>query len=205
MYSKAQIFNLALSHLLLSEQVSDTETNKVSNNVKVLNLHWETALNTVLQELDLDSLSEPIPLELMAELKEGPWNYVYKYPSRCVYIRRIVSGVRLDNSDTFIAKRTGLYQGKKAIFTNEYKAILECITNDIPLEALTPSAGMALSLYLASLSSPLITGKGAARLRESLFQQYLIHLDKARGIDQLENFNYDCPAERSEFVRVRMS
>lgn len=203
-FTKLKAYNLALSALLLSRQISDTETDTITNEVRVLNQFWEDALTSTLQELDLDYLSESIPLELLAELTNSPWTYVYKYPIRCAFLRRIESGALTDTSSTHIAKRTGIYTGQKAIFTNEYQAVAECITKDVSLDVLSSPAAFAVSYKLAYLSSPLLVGKGAKALREELYQRYLMTLNDAKELDKLENFSYDPDYIRSEFVRARL-
>lgn len=204
MSSKVKIYNMALSALLLSRQVTDPDSEINTNEVRVLNQFWDDALSLVLQELDLDCLSERIPLELIEELDEGPWNYVYRYPDRCAFLRRIESPVITDNSSTHIAKRVGIYQDQKAIFTNEYAAIGECIPLDVSLTALTVHASFAVSYMLAFLSAPLLAGKGAKSLREEIYKSYQLSLMKAQEHDKLENFSYDSPAVRSEFVAARL-
>jgi len=84
-FSKTEIYNIALSALLLSKEVVEVETDK-SNEVRALNTFYDIALSTTLQDLDLDSTSEPITLELLAELDDGVWTYVYKYPTRCAFL-----------------------------------------------------------------------------------------------------------------------
>lgn len=206
MYSKTEIYNLALSHLKLSRQVEETETDTVTNEVRVLNQFWDIALKNTLQELDLDSLSQPIVLELLEVLNDGgPWDFIYKYPSKAVFLRRIQSCARVDNASTAIKKRTALYNGQKVIYTTEQNAVGEFIMSDAPLDALSPMAGLAISYNLAWLSAPLIVGKGAGKLQESLFVQYNLTRAKAQEIDANENFNYDEAYERSEYVNVRMS
>ncbi len=205
-FTKTKIYNLALSAMLLSRQISDVESDTVTNEVRVLNQFYEEALNSTLQELDLDGLSEEIDLELLAtlDLQVDLWQYVYKYPSRCVYLRRLKSGVITDTNRTHIAKRTGIYNGQKAIYTNEYQAVGECITNDVSLNVLSSPAGMAVAYKLAFLSSPLVVGKGAAKLRQEIYQSYLISLAEAQELDKLENFSYDPAYVRSEFVAARL-
>lgn len=206
-FTKTKIYNLALSALLLSRQVTDVDTDNVTNEIRILNQFWEEALASTLQELDLDGLSEEITLELLADLTsdtESIWSYVYKYPSRCAYFRRLKSGARTDTNRTHIAKRTGLYNNQKAIFTNEYQAVAECIPTDFPLSALSSPAGMAVAYKLAFLSSPLVTGKGAAKLRQEIYQTYLITLGEAQELDKNENFSYDPAFVRSEFVAARL-
>jgi len=203
-FTKTKIYNLALSALLLSRQVSDTASDTITNEVRVLNQFWDDALESTLQALDLDSLSESIELELLEILDDGPWVYVYKYPTRCTFLRRIKSLSVLDSRTTFIEKRVALHNGQKAIFTNEAEAVIECIPNDISLAVLSSPAGFAVSYLLAFFSAPLLTGKGAKALREELYQRYLLSLNDAKQLDKNENFSYDSPADRSEFVAARL-
>lgn len=204
-YTKTKIYNLALSHLLLSRQVDEIDTDTVTNEVRVLNTFWDEALNITLQELDLDSLSSTATLELLENLNdEGPWLYSYKYPVKCSFLRRIVSNARIDTNRTHIAKQTAMRNGVKIIYTNQEDAVLEFVAKDIPLETLDYSAGLAISYMLAFLASPLIVGKGAKRLREEIMGYYIMAKSKAQEVDKLENFNYDPAWERSEFVAARM-
>jgi len=205
--SKTKIYNLTLSALLLAKEVSEVDTD-TSNEVRILNTHWDLAYESTLQDLDLDSLSQPITLELIANLTNNTdynWDYVYKYPSKCVFLRRIESSAVTDTRDTHIAKRTGIYNGVNVIFTNEVNAVAECITNDIPITALSPMAAMAVAYSLASMSAPLIVGKGSQRLRKDLQEAYKIFKGEAQEQDVLENFNYEDESQRSEFVAARLS
>lgn len=204
MFTKPKIFNLALSALLLAKEVSDTETD-TSNEVRILNTHYDIALWSTIQDLDLDSLSMPITLELLVNLTNEPWNHVYKYPTNCAFLRRIKSLQITDNRYTHIAKRTGLYNDQKAIYTNEEEAVGECIPKSVPLDALSSMAGLAVSYKLAYLSAPLIVGKGAKTLRESILGAYVVAKSEAQETDSLENFNYESDHQRSEFVYERLS
>lgn len=203
-FTKTKIYNLALSILMLQRQVSNADSDTTSNEVKVLNLFYDDALTQTLKELDLDRLSEPFQLELLANLNEGPWAYVYKYPTRCAFLRRIQSSVPKDTRCSAIEKRVGQYNGQTAIFTNQPQAVIEMIPKDVSLAALPPSAGWALAHQLAFLSTPLLTGKGAKSLSETIQQKYLYYLASAKEDDQLENFNYEDPWVASEYVAARM-
>lgn len=203
-YTKVQIYNLTFSALMLGKEVSEIETD-TSLEVRVLNIHWDTALSSTLQDLDLDSLSTPITLELITELEEGPWRYVYKYPTNCAFLRRIESGAVTDNVTTHISKRVAMYDGQKAIFTNEYDAVAETIPKNIPLAALSPMAALAVAYKLGILSAPLVVGKGAKVLRDSLKEDYIIAKGEAQETDAMENYNYEEDSLRSEFVQVRLS
>lgn len=206
-YNKTQIYNLALSHMLLSRQIVDVDTDTDTNEVRILNTFWETALKITLQELDLDSLSSPRALELVEQIPDTenlPWLFAYKYPSNCAFLRRIQSGFDIDNEYTHIAKRVAIRNGQKVIYTNQDKAFAEYIPSDVSLSFLSPSAALALSYYLASLAAPGIVGKGAATLKRSLKEDFVLNKSAAQRIDELENRNYREPWENSSFVAARM-
>lgn len=205
MYSKTKIYNVALSELKLAKQIDDADTDQ-SREGRVLNLFWDIALNNTLQDLDLDHTAENVQLQLITTLTDdGFWRYVYRYPTNCAFFRRIVSMARIDNSKTHVAKKVALYQGEKAIFTNEYQAYASIIPNDLNLGVLNAMGGLAIAQNLAILSAPLITGKGAKTLQDAIEGRYRISINKSQEADRLENFNYDQPYETSEWVNERMS
>lgn len=204
-FSKTQIYNISLSSLLLYRQIVDAETDK-SNEVSVLNTFWDVALTSTLADLDLDSTSEDVALELLVELTDNVlWGYVYKYPSNCSFLRKINSSLECDTKNTFIDKKIAMYQGQKAIFTNEYQAIASCILKNYPLEFLTPMGAMAIAYRLAILASPLIVGKGADKLIARLENQYVLSKSEAQKNDSNENFKFEDDSTISEFVEVRLS
>jgi len=203
--SKEQIYNLALSSLLLSKEIAEISTN-TTNEVRVLNTHYDIAFESTLQDLDLDSLSTPIVLELLEELDTvEPWDFVYKYPTNCVFLRRLVTNQVTDNARTHIAKATGLFKGQKAIFTNKVEAVASCIPLDVPLAALSVMAALTVAYSLAFLSAPLLVGKGAAKLRKDIRVDYVDAKTEAQETDMRENFRYEAAHVRSEFVAERMS
>lgn len=204
-YTKEQIYNLTLSFLLLAKEVTEITTD-TSNEVRVLNIFYNVALESTLKDLDLDSLSTPVTLELIEELDDGgPWRYAYKYPNTCAFFRRIQSCVVTDTERTAIPRRVGVHTGLKAIFTNEAEAIAEIIPNNVSLAMLSVQAGVALSLNLAILAAPLITGKGAKILVKDLRDSYTVAKYEAQEDDASENHNFETDDVRSSWVAERLS
>lgn len=202
--NKTEIYNIAFSALLLVRRIANADTD-TTNETKVLNTFWNIALESTLQDLDLDKLSQPITLELLANLTTGPWLYVYKYPTNCAFLRRLESGQITDIRSTHIPKRTALYNGQGAIFTNEVEAIAECIPLSVPLTAFNSMATLAVAYRLASLSAPLIVGKGAKKLRETIEAYYIFAKTEAQETDKRENFNFQPDHVTSEWVYARLS
>jgi len=209
MFTKAQIYNLALGALLLQRRITDTETD-TSNECRVLNTHWDAAFALSLQDMDLDSTSTQVTLELLEDMSESvdatkQWNYGYQYPTDCMFLRRIQSGAVTDNRYTHIAKRVQIYMGERMIMTNQVEAVAEYISNEISVEHLSAPAGMAVAYKLASMAAPLATGKGAAKLISSIEQKYILSKAEAQSLDQRENVVFHDPATESEFVAERTS
>lgn len=202
MYSKAKIYNLALGLLLLQRQIKDPDTDQ-SNEAKVLNLHWDTALAMALEDMDLDSTSTQMDLSLVDTDPNDLWTYAYKYPNKCLFFRRLQSSTDIDNRSTHIPKRIGVYEGQKVIFTNQEDAIAEYIPTDLPLSSLSPNAAMTIACKLAELASSLVTGKGAGELRKEILQKYIMYKAKAQEHDRKENFTFTDPEVDSEFVEAR--
>lgn len=203
MFTKAKFFNLALGALLLQRQISQPETDQ-SNEAKVLNTFYDIAWRGSLADMDLDSTSSQIMLQLLAVDPIHAWKYAYKYPENCAFFRRIQSCVRTDSRQTHIPKRVAIYKGQKVILTNQINAIAEFIPSDFPLSSLAANAGLAISYRLAVLAAPLATGKGAQRLIEAIEKKYVIAKTEAQQQDERENFSFESEATMSEFVAARL-
>lgn len=201
-YTKVQIYNLALSALLINRKVADIDSDN-STDVKTLNTHWDIAWNTTLQDLDLDSTSSSVALELIEEEPNPHWNYAYKYPVDCSFLRRIRSSVVKDNRSTQIPRRVAIHEGQKAILTNEYEAVAEYIPEDLDIGTLSAPAGLAVAYRLAMLSNSLVTGKASKELKAEIEKKYIIAKTEAQELDRLENANFDEDEITSEFVEVR--
>ncbi len=204
MYTKAKIFNLALGALLLNREIADTETDQ-SNENEVLNTHWETALRSTLEDLDLDSTSTPVVLSLIEEDPTEKWLYAYAYPNAALFVRRIENSSLVDNRSTRVPLRIALHEGQKVIFCNIEDASAEIVTKDVPLTSLASNVGMAIAYKLAMLSAPLIVGKGAQKLRKEITEMYAFYKTEAQELDSRENFNFNDPEIDSEFVEERLS
>lgn len=204
MYTKAQIFNLALNALLLQRQVANADTDG-SNEAKVLRTVYDVALSTTLADLDLDSLSTRADLELVEEQPTDHWLYSYAYPTDCAVLRRLESQVLIDTETTHVDKQVRVIDGEKVILTNQAEAVIEYISTEVDLQHLSAAAGLALAIKLAQLASPLITGKGAAKLRQELADAYKLAKAEAQEQDKDENRNPQDAAIESSWVETRVT
>lgn len=204
MFTKAKLFNLALGALLLQRQIANPDSDQ-SNEAKVLGTFYDTAWQSALSDMDLDSTSTMVTLALVARDPIHGWKYAYKYPSNCAFFRRIKSCARTDDRYTHIPKHVTIFNGQKVILTNQCDAIAEMIPTDFPLSTLSASAGLAVAYRLAILAAPLATGKGAARLIAEIEKKYIVAKSEALQQDERENFVFEDPSVTSEFVAERLS
>ena len=203
MFSKAEIFDQALSALLLRRRVIDTETDS-NNEVAVLRDNYDHAFKTTLSDLDLDSTSETLVLELIESAPNDRWSFSYKYPSKCLLLRRITSLFVKDNRETHLAKNVAIKDGQKVIFCNEQGASADCIVSDVPLATISVNAGLAIAYRLAILSAPLLVGKGSKSLTDKLEAKYIVFKAEAQENDSIENFMYHAEEVDSEFLAARV-
>lgn len=206
-YTKPQIYNLAFGALLLSRQTTDPDTDN-SNEVSVLNTHYQTAFDGALEDMDLDATSTRATLALSVSDPIPYWNYGYTYPSDCVVLRRLeptAAYTPIDNRVSHVPKLIRIHSGAKLILTNEVDAIAEYISNAVPLSSLAPHAGLAIAYYLAWLSAPLIAGKGSRTLRKDVWEKYVLAKGQAQDQDRRENFNFHADGVDSDFVHARIT
>lgn len=213
MHTKAEIFNLALSALLLTKQVSNTDSDTGQEN-KVLNVNWSTALRMALSDMDLDSTSKRQAMELIKADPTPDWHYAYKYPSKCVRFRRLIHfsagghhthRLHKDIRATQIPRQLGNYEDQRVVFTNEQNVWCEIIPVDVPLTMLSAEATLAIAYKLAALSGPLIAGKGYGALKADIREQYKIASADAQRIDREENATFSHEIEDSEWALARLS
>jgi len=204
MYTKAKIFNLALGALLLKKRIQDTETD-ISTENQTLNVHWETALYSTLEDLDLDGTSSQKTLELRAEEPNDLWLFAYKYPDNCALLRRIQTQLLKDTRSTQVPRRVAQHNGEKVIFCNQEDVIIEYIPKDVALNTMSANAGLAIAYNLAILSAPLIASKGGDKLIKQIQERYVLAKTNAQEHDRLENAHFDDDETQSEFVEERTS
>lgn len=204
MYNKTDIFNLALSALYLQKRIADSETD-VSNETKVMQLHWKAAYYGALTDLDLDHAAKIAALALVQEDPDDFWDYAYSYPTDCVFIRRIISRNITDDTENFIDRKVGTYNGEKVIFTNESQAKLEYISSDVLPQDLSVEAAMYVAYKLASLSLPLIVGKDSEQTYKLLEVKKAQAYADAKAKDAKETNIYQAEWYRSEFAKTRLS
>ena len=204
MFDKTKIFNLALGALQIQKTISNADTDP-SKEVLTLNVFWDLAYQTALEDMDLDSTSSRKTLELLKTEPNEFWRYAYKYPTDCAFLRRIVSGTVTDDQFTREDMRVEMFEGDKVIMCNRREAEIEYIAKDFPVDSLTPQAAYYVSLLLARLSLPLVAGTNKKAITDEIKDNLTMALLGAQARDGKETSIYQPDYMKSEFVKARLS
>jgi hypothetical protein len=146
--SEEAICNLALGHLGVSEEINNLTTER-SATASACRRYFTTARDIAQR-----------------------WGYSYRYPSGCLYFRRILSGTRNETSDSRIPYRIASDDIGKLIYTDKPDAECE-FTKSIDNILLWPDdLILAVSFLLAGLIAPRVTRGDGVKLGDRAMAAY---------------------------------
>lgn len=203
------ICNMALGHLKITRQIGN-----LTNDQSAEAVACRTFYNIVKQEMLEDFKwpfatkqgalalvqSAPFPVDSFGD---SEWQYAYEYPADCVNFKRIISGVRNEARSDRVPFRIFLNpaDNTKLILTDMYQAFGEWTTNMATEDMFSAAYAMALSLKLAAVIAPMVTGGDPFKLGDRALKLYDLQLIKAQG-NALNEEQVEMEPE-SEFVLAR--
>lgn len=200
MASKVEICNLALSHLAIGKEIANFETEK-SEEANSCRRFYSIALETTLRDFPWSFTTNIAALALIKESPNDEWGYSYRYPSDCLNIRRILSGVRNDTRQSRVPYKIAQDASGLIIYTDQADAEIEyTVRAENPL-FYPPDFVMAFSFYLAFLIAPRVSGGDQFKLGDRALKLYLIEIGKAVSRNVNEQQAEEDPD--SEFIRER--
>jgi hypothetical protein len=197
--SDVEIVNLALGHLGTSKEIA--LLTEVSDEARFARRFFETARDATLRDFPWPFSSTFVTLGLVATDPTEEWGFSYRYPSNCLTMRRILSGLRTDNRQSEASFKIGSDASGKLIFTDIQDAQAEYTVRVTDALQYPPDFVLAFSLRLAMYMAPKLTAGDPFRLGLRAAQMYLSELSKARATA----LNEEQPDEEplSEFERSR--
>lgn len=169
---------MALSHLGIGKEVANMETEK-SEEASAGRRFYDIALREILRDFPWPFATKIITLSLVATGPNIDWGYSYRYPVDCMYARRILSGIRMDNSGSQISYKIAQDSSGNLIFCDIVDAQLEyTVYTDNPA-LYPPDFTLTLSYYLAHLMAPRLTSGDQFGLGKKSYQLYLAQGSKA--------------------------
>lgn len=201
MASDTVICNMALGHLGSTKEIADLETERSAEAI-VCRRFYESVRKQTLRDFPWPFATKYATLNTTTNPNDDEWAYAYRYPTDCLAIQRIVSGIRNEAANQRIAYTIVRDDDGKVILTDQVDAVLQYTVDLENEEEYPPDYEMALSLHLASVIAPKLTGGDQFKLGERARQLYEIHLTKAAANSQNEKQQEVDP--ESEFIRARM-
>lgn len=200
MASKTEICNLAISHIGIGKEISNLDTDS-SEEAKACRRYYETAKKITLADVDWSFATKFATLNLIETTPTDEWDYSYRYPSDCLSLRRIKSGIRSDNQDSripfkIVSDATGLL-----IYSDQPEAAVEYTYNVTSAALFTEEFKLALSFRLAEFIAARLTGGDPFKIKQEMMQQYNMEIGKAIKKNNNEEVGDQMP--ESEFIRVR--
>jgi len=196
MSTSATICNIALGHIGVTRLISaltQTTTEAVQ-----CNLYFETARDAVLADYAWPFATAYTALGLVAEEPSDDWLYSYRYPSDCIRVRRIVTGMgRLDTNPP--AFSIGQDAQGRLIYTDQPDATIEYTVRVSDPGRFDSLFSEAMSWRMAAFLAPSLGRVQGAQ--NTALQMYERTLAQARST--AANEAQAAPQPESEFVRAR--
>ena len=191
---------MALTHVSAKNQIANIETDNTTE-AKTCRVFYEDALRFVLADLDWGFATARKALSVLSETAPDDWDYVYSYPNDCVKAREIFTGNRRTGTED-VAFEVGLNSTAtlKAIYTDQYQAVLRYTANITDPNLFPPGFVMMLSYYLAYLIALPLTKKKI--FKDDAEKGYKEAKAMAAAIDASEDDLFEDTPE-SEFIRTR--
>jgi hypothetical protein len=200
MASNTEISNMALSHLGIGKEIANLSTEK-SAEASACRRFYSEALRATLEEFPWPFARKTAALNLITEDPNNDWAYSYRYPTDCVFPRRILSGSPNETRQARIPYYIGKDSQGRTILTNQSDAELE-YTELVQDPAFYPSSFiMAFSYRLASLIAARVTQGDPFNMGEKMTAKFNVEISKAEA--NAVNEQQDFPEVESEFIRAR--
>lgn len=169
----AEICTLALSHLGVSIEINNLETEK-SKEAQACRRFYATTRDEVLRDFSWPFAKVIEALALVEEDPNTEWGFSYRYPSGCLKVRRVLngSGVRVDTEDTRVPFTEGRDTTGLLIFTDQEDAEVEYTMRETDTERYPADFVDTLSLLLASKIGPRVAGGDQFKLADRALKLY---------------------------------
>jgi hypothetical protein len=200
MASDTQIANIALSDLGTGKQIANLETEK-STEANVMRQFYDLALDTTERDFPWPFTTKFATLDLVEEDPTSEWKYAYRYPSDCLKLRRILSGVRNDNRQTRVPYKIGHDNQGQLIYTDKADAEIEYTRRVTEASRFPADFTLAFGHRLAAYAAPRICGEDPFKMGPRAMQLYLFEIATAKASSQNEQQDEEEPEAGS--IRAR--
>lgn len=200
MSTKTEILNMALGHLAISKLVANFDTEE-SVEARMGRLWFDIARDNSLGDFKWSFTTVIEALALIEEEPNTEWGFEYQYPSNCLKLRRVLSGIRNDSRQTRIPYRITRGASGRVIWVDTEDAQIEFTVRVPDPQTYSSFFTMAFSLYLAHLMAPTLTAGDRNKLGKRALDLFAWEITRAQANDA--NEQQDEEEVESEFIRAR--
>jgi hypothetical protein len=200
MSSVADICNLALSHIGVGKEVANIVTERTEE-ARALNRFYEQARDATLRDFSWPFAIKVMTLNLVEEKPYDEWLFSYRYPTDCVKIIKVLSGIRRDTRQSASPYKIGRDNVGLLVYSDVDDAKIEFVSRVENTALFPPDFIMALSFRLAAYVAPRLTQGDPFKLRNQALELYSYELERARASALNEQQAEEDPD--SEFIRTR--
>jgi len=202
MSSKTVISNLAISNLGVGKEIQDFDTDP-SEEAQACRRYYDITLESTLRAFPWPFATKTVDLALIEENPTTEWAYSYRYPSDCLWAKRMLSGVRNDSRQTRSPYRILKDVSGKIIYTDEQFAKLEYTQRVEDPTYYSSDFILAFAFRLAAYVAPRLSKGDPFGMRQSNIGLYEAEISSAKAAALNEQQDEELP--NSEFDRVRPS
>ena len=170
MATETEIANLALGHIAIGKTIANLD--EKSEEARTIKRIYDIAKNAVLRAFDWPFSTKILALSLVEEEPNTEWAYSYRYPSDCLKIRRILSGLRNDTHQSRSRYKISQDTAGKLIFSDEEDAEAEYTAGGLSQQFWPEDFKLAFSFYIAFLVAPTLTMGDPNKLGDRAFKLY---------------------------------
>lgn len=196
-----ELANLALGHIGVNKEIADIETEQ-SREAKACRRFWDVCLEQVLRDHPWGFATKVADLNLVEEDPNTDWLFSYRYPSDCLFVRKMLSGVNITTQFDAIDYKLSKDDTGRLIMTNQEDAVAEYTVLITDWNQVPSDFKMAFSFRLGMYICPSLSAGDPFKIKADLQQQYLVEISKAEANSINEESND--PDIDSEFVRARI-
>lgn len=198
--SKTVIANQALGHLGSGKEIANLDTEN-SAEARALRRFWDQTQDELMRGYSWPFTTRFVDVAVVEEDPTEEWAFSYRYPSDCLYARRILSGSRNDSRQSRVPYRIGQDDSGQLIYCDMDEATLEYSTRADDVVRWPADFVSAFAYKLAAYAAPTITGSDRANLRQLCLELHALAAQQAMASAANEEQPDESP--ESEFVRAR--
>ncbi len=198
MASKVGIANMALSHLGVDKPIGNLTTEQ-SSEAHTIRTFYDIARDKALKEGPWPFSTRFAVLALVEEEPTTEWGFSYRYPSDCLSIHRILSGIRNDSRQSRAPYKIGADDSGQLVYTDSEDAEIEYTARNDDPSTYTDEFELAFSYLLASLAAPRLTSGDQFKLGERARRLYEFEI----AVAGTNSANEEQPDEEVEAESIR--